>query len=178
MSSGRRSLSVFLAGLIAVVVVLVGAAPAFAALSDEQEALARKIDGELIAPCCWTQTVADHQSDIAAQMKAQTRSLVAEGKSEREILDSYVAAYGEEILASPRLEGFNLLAYALPAVVFVLAGGVVMVAARRWRRNVVDGAALEVAGVQAGAGDGSAPPAKDDDAVRSRLEQELSRFDN
>jgi hypothetical protein len=64
--STRRSLSVVLVGLVAVAMLLVGAVPAFAALSSEQEALARKIDGELIAPCCWTQTVADHQSDIAA----------------------------------------------------------------------------------------------------------------
>jgi cytochrome c-type biogenesis protein CcmH len=173
----RRSASVVLVGLLVGAVLVLGSSPAFAALSDEQEALARKIDGELIAPCCWTQTVADHQSDIAAQMKAQTRSLIAEGKGEREILDSYVAAYGMEILASPRAEGFNLLAYALPAVVFALAGGMVMVLVRRWRRNVDDGGASVAAGVQPGAGDGSEPSAKGDEARRSQLERELSRFD-
>jgi cytochrome c-type biogenesis protein CcmH/NrfF len=110
-------------------------------------------------------------------MKAQTRSLVAEGKGEREILDSYVAAYGEEILASPRLAGFNLLAYALPAVVFVLASGVIIVLALRWRRNT-DGSDVAVAaGVQAGVGAGAEPAAAGDDALRNRLEQELSHVD-
>ena len=176
MTKGKRRLTLLFLGLVAVAIALLGAAPAFAALTPEQEALARKIDGELIAPCCWTQTVADHQSDIATQMKAQTRALIAQGKTESEILDSYVASYGPEILASPRARGFNLLAYVLPFAVFLVAGTAIVVLVRRWHKNSGSDD-LAVIGVPS---DGSAGQEREvavDDAVRTQLERELSNFD-
>ncbi len=62
---------------------------ATAALTPQQESLARAIDGKLIAPCCWTQTVAEHQSEAAEQMKAETRDMIAQGKSESQILGHF-----------------------------------------------------------------------------------------
>ena len=48
--------------------------------------------------------------------------MVAAGMSREEILDHFVARYGERILATPRPEGFNRLVYVLPWV--ALAFGV------------------------------------------------------
>jgi len=90
-------------------------------LSARQEVLAKQLEGKLIAPCCFSQTVADHYSDAAAHIKQQIRQLLAEGQSEDQILDAYVRVYGERILAAPRATGFNLLAYLAPPIV-LLAG--------------------------------------------------------
>jgi cytochrome c-type biogenesis protein CcmH len=48
--------------------------------------------------------------------------MVAEGKSRGEILDYYVAKYGERILAAPRARGVNVLVYAAPFAALILGG--------------------------------------------------------
>jgi cytochrome c-type biogenesis protein CcmH len=113
--------------------VLIGAlgvalAVSFAALAVPQntEKTAHEIERLLIAPCCWSQPVAQHYSEAADQIRKEVRELLAAGKSKQEILDYYVSRYGERILASPRPRGFNLLAYVLPAV-FLLSGACVVV---------------------------------------------------
>lgn len=99
----------------------------FSPLSAQQEALAKQLEGKLIAPCCFSQTVADHYSDTAAHIKQKIRQLLAEGQSADQILDAYVRVYGERILAAPRATGFNLLAYlAPPAAVLAGIGGMVL----------------------------------------------------
>ena len=114
-------------------VALLGLAlPATQALAQDKENVARCIEGELMAPCCWAEPVSQHLSPIAEEMRREIRALLAAGKSEQEILDIYVARYGERILTTPPARGFNLLVYILPWVI-ALAGmaGVVFVL-RRW----------------------------------------------
>jgi cytochrome c-type biogenesis protein CcmH len=82
----------------------------------------RKISGLLIAPCCWSMTADAHSSEIAHQMRAQIRDALAHGESEEEILQAYVAQYGERILAKPTKQGFNLLAWILPFATLVIGG--------------------------------------------------------
>lgn len=148
--------------------------PALASLTPDQESLARSIEGKVMAPCCWTQTVAEHQSDIAEQMKAEIRNLIAQGRGEDEILDQYVDRYGPAILASPRAGGFDLLAYLLPVVaVAVGAAAITLWLFRRSRLSAPDvdrtGRAFDDAG--------STSPGLQDRPLRTRLEDELSQFD-
>jgi cytochrome c-type biogenesis protein CcmH len=75
---------------------------------------AREIEDNLIAPCCWSQPVSQHYSEVSEQIRQEVRAMVEAGKSRDEILDHYVAKYGERILATPRAKGFNALAYILP----------------------------------------------------------------
>lgn len=74
------------------------------------EEKARAIEGKLMAPCCWSQPVAQHYSQAAGEIRRGVREMLAAGKSEQKILEYYVANHGERILASPRARGFNLLA--------------------------------------------------------------------
>lgn len=161
--------------LALVVVALVGsvwidgawAAGQASSLTPTQEALAVDLESKLIAPCCWVQTVDQHQSEAADQVKAQIRMLVAQGKGENEILDTFVAQYGDKILASPRARGFNAIVYVLPLLVFLVAASAVTVLAMRWRRRP----APVAPSVTATPG----PPV--DQALQARLEDELSHFD-
>jgi cytochrome c-type biogenesis protein CcmH len=81
-------------------------APAFVALSalsaSLPEAEVREIEGRFIAPCCWHENLAVHDSPIAREMRQEIEKLAASGKTESEIVDYYVARYGERILRVPR----------------------------------------------------------------------------
>jgi len=92
-------------------------------LTASQAALVRDIENNLIAPCCWIQPISEHPSEISDIMRMEVREMVAEGKSRDEILDFYVARYGERILAAPRARGINVLAYAAPFAALILGGG-------------------------------------------------------
>jgi len=76
---------------------LAGLVPAWGGPGD-----VRRIEERFVAPCCWSESVAVHRSEVAAEMRAEIERMVAEGKTERQIVDYYVARYGEKILQEPR----------------------------------------------------------------------------
>jgi cytochrome c-type biogenesis protein CcmH len=53
-------------------------------------------------------------------------ALVEQGQTEQEILDAFVARYGEIVLMAPPREGFNLLGYFLPGVAITSVGAVML----------------------------------------------------
>ena len=87
---------------------------------------AKNLEQMLVAPCCFRQPVVTHLSGAATAAKINIRRLLDEGKSEEEIIDEYVAEYGERILAAPRTEGFGITAYLLPIVALLLATTVIV----------------------------------------------------
>mgnify|MGYP001247468645 FL=1 len=90
---------------------------AFISLNGADEALIEDLEQNLMAPCCWSGTVADHGH---SEMESSIREMVSQGLTRQQVLDKFVAIYGEKILAIPKAEGFNLTAWIMPAVVFVL----------------------------------------------------------
>ena len=56
------------------------------------------------------------------------------GKTAQEILDAFVAKYGEKALMAPKPEGFNLWGYLLPGSAILVAGGALV--ALIFRRRV------------------------------------------
>jgi cytochrome c-type biogenesis protein CcmH len=59
------------------------------------------LEDSLLAPCCYTEPIARHRSEIAFQMKREIRDWVAQGKTDREILDAYKIRYGAKVLVEP-----------------------------------------------------------------------------
>ncbi len=114
--------------------ILALAASAAGQLSEPERARASALQKRLLAPCCWNEPVATHRSEVALEMRAEINRLVAEGKSDREILDLYKSRYGLRILVEPEGQRSFWIHLAPPAV--LLAGGVwVMLVIRRWRRR-------------------------------------------
>ena len=76
---------------------------AFLALSlaPAQQAQVKRLEHKLMAPCCYSQTIDEHMSQEAADMRAEVEQMVESGRSDREILTFYRKKYGETILASP-----------------------------------------------------------------------------
>jgi len=77
---------------------LVLAGAALAAAPDAQ----RRIEERFIAPCCWSENVAVHRSEVAAEMRTEIAKMLAEGKTEDQIVARFVAQYGERVLIVPR----------------------------------------------------------------------------
>jgi len=105
------------------------------AAADPQalEREAKQLEAKLMAPCCWAQQVSLHQSPAADEIKQTIRKLLAEGKTSEQILDIYVAQYGDRILAEPPARGFSRLIYVAPWVFLVASVGLVIVVIRRLR---------------------------------------------
>lgn len=86
---------------------------------------ARRIQEQLLAPCCYSESVAEHRSEIALQVRREIDAMIRENKTDREILDFYKQKYGARILVEPEgTTGFVLSV--IPLV--VLAAGLVLVA--------------------------------------------------
>lgn len=97
-------------------------------------------------------------------LKAEIAEQLAAGKTHTEVLAHFSTKYGEKILSAPTTTGFNLVAWVTPFAVVLVAGGLIVMASRRWRRPPVSA---------------TTPPAPVaiDDARRARLNAELDRFD-
>lgn len=93
--------------------------------ADSRETRARALGKRLIAPCCFTQTIDQHESEAARQMQTEVRQLLTQGLSDEQVLDFYVQRYGTRILAVPPPQGFNQLLYWMPfiALLGLFVGG-------------------------------------------------------
>jgi cytochrome c-type biogenesis protein CcmH/NrfF len=90
------------------------------ALTPQQSASVKRLENGLIAPCCYTQSIAVHMSGEAEQMRHDVTEMVAGGMSEQQVYDHYKAIYGEQILMVP--DGLaGRVVFSTPLAVFVAA---------------------------------------------------------
>ena len=108
--------------------ILILATPAWALdptemLSDPAlEERARALDHDLRCVVCQSETVASSNANWAQDARRTVRELVTEGASDEEVLDFFVARYGEFVLMAPRADGSNWLLWAAgPAMVLLAA---------------------------------------------------------
>lgn len=140
------------------------------ALSAAMEREAKQIETLLIAPCCWTAQVSQHQSEASQQVKEQIRDLLAAGRSRQQVLDVFVARYGERILAEPPARGFGRVLYVALPVAFVLSGALLVVFLGRARGRGAAASASVPAATAAG-------PGGADDPFVAQLDEELRDMD-
>ena len=118
--------------LTACFIFLVLIAAMAVSLTSEQNVRISKLEDMLVAPCCYRQPISIHQSDEAIEMRAEITRMVAEGKSDREILDYYIVKYGKAVLAEPQgLEGW--VVRGVPFLALLLGVGLVSRLAWKWR---------------------------------------------
>jgi cytochrome c-type biogenesis protein CcmH len=70
----------------------------------------------------------------ATPLRAEIAELLKQGKTEKEITSIFVAKYGKVILAAPTTQGFDLTAWTLPFVMFVLGLALIYYLIRLWAR--------------------------------------------
>jgi cytochrome c-type biogenesis protein CcmH len=138
------------------------AALAPAAIAQERASLS-EIEKQVMCPVCGTLLqLAD--SPQAQREKVFIARLIAEGKTEAQIKDILVAEYGDEVLALPQGSGFNLSAYWVPIIAFIVAAVALAIGVARWRRS-------------SGDGDAAAPPEAPQGEEAERLDADLARYD-
>ncbi len=94
------------------------------------------ITAELRCLVCQNQTIADSNADLANDFRREIRKLIAEGKSDQEILDFMVARYGDFVRYRPPVKGTTLLLWAGPGVLLVI-GLIVLVRYLRRRNDAI-----------------------------------------
>jgi len=118
--------------MFAMILVLILVDPA--SLSTAQTAEIQKVEKRLLAPCCYTQSIAEHGSDIAVQMRGEVAEMVADGKSESEIVEHYRTIYGDRILIVP--DGITgKILFSLPVAITALSCFVFFVCFRKMLRS-------------------------------------------
>ena len=150
------------AAALLVGVLLLGAAPTAGAA--ETKVNPNEIEGEVMCPVCGT-LLEIAESPQAQREKAFVARLIDEGRTKDEIKDALVAEYGEAVLALPQDSGFDLSAYLVPIVAFVLAALALGFGVYRWRRS------------GGGPGGRSGGPRGPTGAERERLDADLARYD-
>jgi cytochrome c-type biogenesis protein CcmH/NrfF len=100
--------------------------------AEYQQARVDRLEHAVLAPCCYTEPVAIHQSEIAVKMRLEIAKWVAAGRSDREIIDTYIALYGSKVLVDPRTlpRGWILV---FPWFVLILGMFLVAWLLKRWR---------------------------------------------
>jgi cytochrome c-type biogenesis protein CcmH len=134
---------------------------------DETPTLA-ELEKRYICPTCQT-TLELSNAPVAERMRAFIRERIAAGDSRSEIDAALVADFGEEVLAAPPKEGFNLLAWVLPLLGGALAVGVLAFALVRWSRTRPPPEAPGPASANGG------PPL--DAELERKVDEELARFE-
>ncbi len=150
---------------IVMAIALALAALATPALAATPRTSINDVEDEVMCPICGT-LLELAESPQAQRERALVKRLIAEGKTKDEVKDTLVAQYGRQVLALPGGSGFDLSAYLVPAIAFVVAAIALAFGVMRWRR----------AGNGVGpSGPGAAPGPRGADA--ERLDADLARYD-
>ena len=118
-----RLLSLPLLGVLALLPVYAGAPP------DR----VLRLENAVLAPCCYTEPVSRHQSEIAMKMWLEIARWVDEGRPDDEILATYVERYGSKVLVDPNTLPRDW-SYQLPWLLSAVAAIALAAMIRRWRR--------------------------------------------
>jgi cytochrome c-type biogenesis protein CcmH len=82
----------------------------------------------LYCPCgCVRETNKACVCGTAQAIEASFRDALTEGKTVEEIRTLYLKTYGSEFSAVMKAEGFNLIAYIMPAIILIVIGGVIWI---------------------------------------------------
>ncbi len=122
------------------------------------------VEDEVMCTICGT-LLELSDSPQARREKAFIAEMIAAGRSKAEIKDALVEEYGPQVLALPEGSGFNLSAYLVPAIAFLLGAAALAIGVARWRRR---------GGGGSGGSTAAATPAAED---AERLDADIARYD-
>ena len=144
--------------LAAAVALWLAAAPA--AIACPETSLG-DLEDEVMCPACGTSlAIAPEDQPLAERERAFIQGLIDDCRSKDEIKAALVDEFGDEVLALPDDDGFDLAAYLIPLAVLLGAGAAIAVGVNRWRRR-------------------PGPPSTDtaSPSDSKRLDEDLARYD-
>jgi cytochrome c-type biogenesis protein CcmH/NrfF len=114
----------------------------------------------------YTCRTTDFNCTYSPALHKEVLRLAGQGKTAQQIIDEFVAQYGEAGLMAPPKRGFNLAGYFVPSLAIIVAGVFLVRVLRRWTREAQVTAA-EVS---------QTPPPHASPAELERLRRELDRL--
>lgn len=156
--------------LATLVVLLCAAAPAAAACP---KTTLGDVEDEVMCPVCGTPLGLATEAPQAQRERELIRRLVDDCRSKDEVKRVLVGEFGDEVLALPEGEGFDLASYLVPALGILLAGGAVGASALRWRRARGE----DAAGTTTSGPSEPSPPSGPRAAAARRLDSDLERYE-
>ena len=113
------------------------------------EQRSHQLGGELMCPVCDGQTIDGSNAQIAIDMRLKVRDLLDEGSTNAEVRDYFVLRYGQEILAAPERNGFNLLAWIMPVLIVTGGIGIALLSIKNMKKSglesqTIDGSSITV----------------------------------
>ena len=114
----------------------------------------------------YTCRTTDFQCTYSPALHKEVLRLTGQGKTAQQVIDAFVAQYGQEALMAPPKRGFNLAGYFVPSIAIVIAAVVLVRVLRRWTRDAAAAAPATTASVP------NATPQE-----LERLRRELDRLD-
>lgn len=138
----------------------------------ENDAEIQAIEQRLACNCGCTLDVftcrtTDFTCTYSPRLHREVLALRDDGKTAQQILDAFVAKYGEKALMAPKPEGFNLAGYLLPGALILSAGAALVFFIGRRKEAVA----------QAASGANSPSPVTATDEELERLKRELADVD-
>ncbi len=120
-------------------ILLVGALAVAACVPSQDAPLieqrAQRLNETIMCPVCPGESIDQSQNMLAAQMRGVVDEKLSEGWSDEQIREYFVERYGPSVLLEPPSEGFDLLAWTLPAVLVAAAGVALFIALRTMTRS-------------------------------------------
>ena len=99
---------------LSLAVTFVVAFPAAATAADCPRTTVGDVENEVMCPVCGTPLELATEAPQAVRQRALIERLVADCASKQQIKDRLVAEFGDEVLALPGDDGFDLAAYLVP----------------------------------------------------------------
>ena len=137
--------------------------------------LERDLRKTIVCMCgCGRQTLAECTCGNAARERNLIGQMIDEGKTRQDVINYFLKKYpGESALVVPIDAGFNRLAWILPLAMLGVAGGALVLAARRWGRNDKATRAAAGGGKSQPSAPGSSAGGKSDAEYLNRLDDDL-----
>jgi cytochrome c-type biogenesis protein CcmH len=109
---------------------------------DEVNAIAK----QLYCPVCENTPLDVCPTEACRDWREHIRSMLAEGKSEDEILQYFTDQYGDKVRSTPPATGLNWLVYVLPPAIILIAAWLLFRSLKAWTRPEALPAATNVKG--------------------------------
>lgn len=106
--------------------------------TPEQEQRFRVLLDELRCPKCQNQSLADSDAGIAQDMRARVEIMIKEGKSNDEIVDYFVARYGDFVSYRPPVTPTTSILWLAPLLLLGSGAVVIVLLLRRASARVDD----------------------------------------
>ncbi|HET8712565.1 MAG TPA: cytochrome c-type biogenesis protein CcmH [Gemmatimonadales bacterium] len=139
----------------------------------DNDAAIQGIEKQLKCSCgcgldIYTCRTTDFTCTYSPALHKEVVRLAEQGKTSQQIIDEFVAQYGEAVLMAPPRRGFNLAGYFVPSILIIIAAIFLVRVLQRWTRQA------ELA--RANVAPDAPPPADASPAELERLRDELDRL--